>query len=138
VEKLFKLLDGRTDMDFVKIIFGKIIRKRQCKCHFGDDDIIIENFHLNAVNIIPENISDNLEIDFYLDTGKDIYILRLQNKPENKIIFVNKYNRKITLLTYIIVRKIFGTNINEELTIIMEKLKNIKFPKYYEEKVFDF
>jgi hypothetical protein len=124
-------------MDFVKIIFGKKIRKRQCKCHFGDDDIIIENFHLNAVNIIPEKMSNNLEIDFYLDTGKDIYILRLQNKQENKIFFINKYNEKMTLLTYIIVRKTFGRNINEELLNIIRKLKSIKFPNYYNEKIFD-
>jgi hypothetical protein len=127
----------RIDMDFVKIIFGKLIRKKQCKCHFGDDNIIIDNFCLNAVNIIPENIPSNFEIDFYLDTGKDIYILRLQNKPENKIYFINKYNKKITLLTYIIVRKAFGANINEELLIIIKKLKGIKFPYYYDERNFD-
>jgi hypothetical protein len=130
-------LDWGIGMDLVKILFGKLIRKRQCKCHFGNDDIIIDNFRLNSVNIIPENISNNLEIDFYLNTGKDIYLLRLQNKHENKIFFINKHNKKITLLTYIIVRKTFGTNINKELLIIINILKSINFPKYYEEKIFD-
>jgi hypothetical protein len=124
-------------MDFMKILFGKSIRKRQCKCHFGNDDIIIGDFHLNSVNIIPEIIPDNFELDFYLNTGKDIDILRLQNKPENGIFFVNKYNKKITLLTYIIVRKTLSKNINEELFIIIKKLRSINFPDYYEEKIFD-
>jgi hypothetical protein len=128
---------GNTDMDFMKIIFGKSVRRKQCKCHFDEDDIIIDNFHLNSVHIIPENISDSLEIDFYLDTGKDIYMLRLQNKHENAIHFINKYNKKTTLLTYIVVRKTFEASINEELLIIIKKLKSIKFPKYYAEKIFD-
>jgi hypothetical protein len=49
---------------------------------------------------------EEMEFDFYINNWKDIYILRLQNKPENKIIFVNKTNKKLTLLTYIIVKKL--------------------------------
>jgi hypothetical protein len=128
---------GKIDMDFMKIMFGKSVRRKQCKSHFGEDDIIIDNFRLNPLHIIPENISDNSKIDFYLDTGKDIYLLRLQNNNENKIFFTNQYNKKITLLTYIVVRKTFKANINEELSIIIKKLKSIDFPKYYDEKIFD-
>jgi hypothetical protein len=120
----------------VEILF-KSIRRKQCECHFGEDDIIIDNFRLNPVHIIPENISDNLEIDFYLDTGKDIYLLRLQNNDENKIIFTNRYNKKITLLTYIVVRKRFERNIKEELLVIIKRLKSIHFPNYYDEQKFD-
>jgi hypothetical protein len=120
----------------VEILF-KLIRRKQCECHFDDDDIIIDGFRLGPVHIIPENISDNSEIDFYLDTGKDIYLLRLQSNDENIIIFTNRYNKKITLLTYIVVRKRFERNINEELSVIIKRLKSIHFPNYYDEKKFD-
>jgi hypothetical protein len=108
-------------MNFIKIIYFKLIRKRECKCHFGEDDIVIENFHLNAVHEFPEKTPNgweiafetesgiykqrikNLELDFYMDTKKDIYILRLQDKPENKILFINReiVTERITPVTYI-------------------------------------
>jgi hypothetical protein len=125
------------DVDFIKILFGKYIRKKNCKCHFGEDDIIIDNFHLNSVNEIPEEITKELELDFYMNTGKDIYLLRLQNNPENKILFVNNYNSEITLLTYIVIRKSIFENIDKELKIIVRKLKEIKFPKYYNHKIYE-
>jgi hypothetical protein len=124
-------------MDLIKIIFGKYIRKNICKCHFGEDDIIIENYYLNAVNEIPIKILEGMEFDYYMNSGKDIYILRLQNKYENKIIFVNKSNKKINLLTYIIIQKPLLENIGKELEIIVKKLNHINFPKYYEDKIYE-
>ncbi|GHU07207.1 hypothetical protein FACS1894151_01200 [Spirochaetia bacterium] len=124
-------------MDLIKILFGKHIRKNIGKCHFGEDDIIIENYCLNAIHEIPIKILEGMEFDFYINNGKDIYILRVQNKPENKIIFVNKSHKKITLLTYIIVKKILQRNIDEELKIIIEQLNKIIFPKYYKNKIYD-
>jgi hypothetical protein len=78
-----------------------------------------------------------MEFDFYINNGKDIYILRLQNKPENKIIFANTRHKKITILTYIIVKKSLEKYIDEELKIIINQLNKIIFPKYYKDKIYD-
>ncbi|GHV84592.1 hypothetical protein AGMMS50230_02000 [Spirochaetia bacterium] len=98
-------------MDLIKILFGKHIRKNICKCHFGED-IIIENYCLNAIHEIPIKVIERIEFDFYINNGKDIYILRVQNKPENNIC-----------------KEILQRNIDEELKIIIEQLNNI--PEYY-------
>jgi hypothetical protein len=126
-------------------LFGKLIRKNKCKPLFGIDDIIIKNYKLNPVHDILWAVEfyfdkkelTELEIDFYMDTGKDIYLLRLQDNPQNKIIFTNKCNNRNTLVTYIIVLKKLSKNINKELEIIVKKLKEIRFPKYYEDKMFE-
>ncbi|MDR1316904.1 MAG: hypothetical protein LBK13_08535 [Spirochaetales bacterium] len=144
-------------MNFIKTVFYRLMRKRECGRHFGEDDIIIENFRLNAVHEFPKKTSQgwelafetetgihkqrikNLELDFYMDTKKDIYILRLQDKPENKIVFVTReiVSNRITPVTYIIVTKKLSENIDEELNGIIKKLKEIGFPEYYEEKIYE-
>lgn len=129
-------------MYFIEKLFGKWFRQKECKCHFGEDDIVIGNFRLNAVHYVPAKVEKGIELDYYMDTGKDIYLLRLQDNIENKIIFVNRdtitKNKRI-LFTYIIVRKELTEelNINKELEEIVMKLETIKFPKYYEERVFE-
>jgi hypothetical protein len=130
-------------MELIERLFGKWFRKKECKCHFGEEDIIIENFRLNAVHYVPVKAEKGIELDYYMDTGKDIYLLRLQDNIENKIIFMNRelvniLNNTVIKFTYIIVRKkLHGKNINKELGKIIKKLKEIKFPKYYEEKMFE-
>jgi hypothetical protein len=131
-------------MYFVEKIFGKRIRKNKCKCHFGTDDIIIKNYRLNSIHDIAFAVKlyfdkkiNELELDFYMDTGKDIYLLRLVDNSENKIMFINKSNNKSSLLTYVIVMKKLSENIDKELENIIEKLNEIKFPMYYEEKTFE-
>ena len=144
-------------MNIIKYFFEKWMRRRECKCHFGEDDIIIQNFRLNAVHEFPiktekgweitfntetgiyEHNLKNLELDFYMDTKKDIYILRLQDIPENVILFLRReiVSNKITPITYIIVRKKISENVNEELNKIIKKLREIDFPKYNEEKTYE-
>ena len=144
-------------MNYIDSIFGKWKRKRECNCHFGNDDIIIQNYRLNAVHEFPQKTQngweitfntetgvykhklEELELDFYLDTNKDIYILRIQDKPENIIIFLNReiVTNKIIPMTYIIVRKKITENISEELDKIIGKLQEINFPKYHEEKIYE-
>jgi hypothetical protein len=131
-------------MYLLEKLFGKWIRKKVHKSHFGEDNIIIENFRLNAVHYIPAKAEKGIELDYYMDTGKDIYLLRLQDNMENKIIFVNRDKMKKTkkiLFTYIIIRKKLSDELNEnidkELKQIVKKLKQIKFPKYYEEEIFE-
>ncbi|HAJ97588.1 MAG TPA: hypothetical protein DCO72_07615 [Ruminococcus sp.] len=53
--------------------------------HFGDDDIQIRHFRLNAVHQIPEVWADGQEIDFYLDDGTGMYLLTIRNSSMQKI-----------------------------------------------------
>ena len=144
-------------MDFIKKLFGKYYRRKECKYHFGENDIYIENIRLNAIHEflqktskgweivfktetgVYKQILKNLELDFYMDTNKDVYILRLQDKPENKIIFVNReiVSNRIMPMTYIIVMKKLSENIKEELKDLIKKLKEMKFPEYYEETMYE-
>ncbi len=102
------------------------MRRRNLKCHFDADDILIEGFRLNAVHDIPDRIEDGAEFDFYLDTRDDIYLLRLQNKPDNALIFVDRPKSSVT---YIIARKRLSSDINSELSLIIKQLKIIGVPK---------
>ena len=125
-------------MNLIETFFGKCVRKKECKPHFSEDDIIINNFRLNSVHCLPVKVKSGIELDYYMDTGKDIYLLRLQDKIENKIIFINRDLVNITIkFTYIIVRKKLSENINKELETVINKLNEIGFPKYYEEKTFE-
>lgn len=57
-------------------------RKRNLKdqeVHFGEDDIILSGYRLTPVHCIPKHIKMMQEFDWYLDTGYDIYLLRLRN-----------------------------------------------------------
>ena len=122
-------------MNYLNKIFEKMKRKKECKIHFGDDDdIIIDDIRLNLIHEFPQKTPNGweltintetriykhklkyLELDFYMDTNEDIYILRLQDNSENKIIFVNReiVSNRITPMTYIIVRKKLSENINGE------------------------
>jgi hypothetical protein len=120
-------------------IVGKQNRKKETKCHFGDDDILIENYRLNAVHYMPAKVEKGLELDFYMNTGNDIYMLRLQNIPDNVIIFITReiVSKKIIPFTYIIIRKILSSNINKELEIAVKRLQMLKFPEYDEERTIE-
>lgn len=91
--------------------------RKQAKSYFGDDDFIVNSFRLNAVHIIPKEIKKSQELDFYLDTGYDIYLLRLENSKENSITVcpANKF-----CITIYLVCKIPYTSKN--ILIVLEKI----------------
>jgi hypothetical protein len=60
-------------MNIIDKIFGKWIRRNNCKCHFGDDDIKIKNITLNAVHTI-DSIYGYKQIDFYMNNKKEVTI----------------------------------------------------------------
>ncbi len=115
----------------------KAKRRKHLSCHFGDDDIIIGDYRLNAVHYIPAKIPKGLELDFYMDTGDDAYLLRLENKPDNVIIYVNRETTEIIPVTYIIVRKVLLDDIYEELDVIIKKIKAIGYPDVKGEAVYE-
>ena len=110
-------------------MFHKNHRKKHL-CHFGDDDIIIDNFRLNSVHIFPqEQWSKNQEVDFYIDDLSNIYLLRIINSNDNIITLIdNEYN----IMRYIIVH-INVENTLDALRKIIERLKEI--PYSYSNKI---
>ena len=58
-------------------------RKRNCKVHFGSDSIKIKEYVVASVHIISDEIYDNQELDFYVETTYDIYLLRIINKEDS-------------------------------------------------------
>ena len=73
---------------------------KKFSCHFGDDDIIIDDFILNPVHILPQNKWQlNQEVDFYMNDNINIYLLRIINSNEYSITLSESSD-----IRYIIVR----------------------------------
>ena len=58
-------------------------RKRNCKVHFGSDSIKMKDCIVAPVHIISDDIYDNQELDFYVETKYDVYLLRIINKEDS-------------------------------------------------------
>ena len=104
-------------------------QRKKYEVHFGEDDIWINGFRFNPVHIIPEISGEISEIDFYMDTGWEICLLRIHNSPLNKITFCSGE------ITYIIVEKELHFEIKKELKIITEILKEIKIPRDFQKEI---
>ncbi|MFC2471556.1 MAG: hypothetical protein ACFNVI_09170, partial [Lachnoanaerobaculum gingivalis] len=71
----------------------RIKRKHNCKAHFGSDSFQMEDCIVAPVHLIPEEIYDNQEFDFYIKTKYDVYLLRIINNESNcGIIYPAKLN----------------------------------------------
>lgn len=58
-------------------------RKRNCKVHFGSDSIKMKDCIVAPVHMILDEIYDNQELDFYVETKYDVYLLRIINKEDS-------------------------------------------------------
>ena len=58
-------------------------RKRNCKVHFGSDSIKMKDCIVAPVHMISDDIHDNQELDFYVETKYDVYLLRIINKEDS-------------------------------------------------------
>lgn len=58
-------------------------RKLSCKVHFDSDSIKIKEYVVAPVHIISDEIYDNQELDFYVETTYDIYLLRIINNEDS-------------------------------------------------------
>ena len=58
-------------------------RKRNCKVHFGSDSIKMKDCIVAHVHMISDEIYDNQELDFYVETKYDVYLLRIINKEDS-------------------------------------------------------
>lgn len=78
--------------DFVKLCFREKMftewierkkRKRSCKPHFGSDSIKMKDCIVAPVHMISDEIYDNQELDFYVETQYDVYLLRIINNEDS-------------------------------------------------------
>ncbi len=97
-------------------------RREMCSCHFGSDDIIVDGFIFNNVHVVPDVWAEDQEVDFYLDTGDDICLLRLRNNDKNQITFCEG------TIMYLVVEKKMGSNMLEELRCVVAGLRVIGIP----------
>ena len=58
-------------------------RKRNCKVHFGSNSIKMKDCIVAPVHMISDEIYDNQELDFYVETKYDVYLLRIINKEDS-------------------------------------------------------
>ena len=105
------------------------MQKEKYEVHFGEDDFWINGFRLNAVHIIPKIPDEITEVDFYMDTGEEICLLRVRNSPLNKVTFCQGE------ITYIIIEKTLQFEIKKELKIITEILKKMKTKHNFRENI---
>lgn len=106
-------------------LFEKLINQRKKhSSHFGDDDIIIDDFRLSSVHNPPlEQWSENQEVDFYMDDTVNIYLLRIVNNKDNTITLIDDEHNDIR---YIIVH-INVDNTLDALRRITQRLKEIPY-----------
>ncbi len=91
--------------------------------HFGKDDIIIGSIRFNPVHYIPNDFCEINEVDIYMDTGQDVFILRILNSDKNMLTFVDGE------IVYIIFEKRVLCNAIDELNNCILLLENITIPK---------
>lgn len=97
-------------------------RFKKYKCHFGKDNIILEDFCFNPVHIVPKRFEYDREVDFYLDTGYDIYLVRFRHNNKNKITFI--YRNSEDSIIYICIEKLLdGKEFKNELNLAVRLLK---------------
>ena len=90
------------------------MQKEKYEVHFGEDDFWINGFRFNAVHIIPKIPDEITEVDFYMDTGEEICLLRVRNSPLDKITFCQGE------ITYIIIEKTLQFEIKKELEMFIK------------------
>lgn len=101
-------------------------RKHNCKVHFESDSFQMKDSIVAPVHLIPENIHDNQEFDFYIKTKYDVYLLRIINNKDNYgIICPTKVNEIIYIVSYIPVSK---NSIIASIREILNELEKYGFP----------
>ena len=76
------MMSQRSLKMFTELIERKK-RKRNCKVHFGSDSIKMKDCIVAPVHMISDEIYDNQELDFYVETKYDVYLLRIINKEDS-------------------------------------------------------
>ena len=128
--------------DFVKLCFREKMftewierkkRKRSCKPHFGSDSIKMKDCIVAPVHMISDEIYDNQELDFYVETKYDVYLLRIINKKDScGIICPAKRDGIIYIISNLQVNPVnIFTQVQKVLTSVEKYgFPNLKNPKF--------
>ncbi|ASS37928.1 hypothetical protein [Mogibacterium pumilum] len=101
-------------------------RKRNCKAHFGSDSIKMKDCTVAQVHMISDEIYDNQELDFYIETKYDVYFLRIINNDDKCVsILPAKHDGIIYIISNLPVNK---ENINEKIQVALNRLEEYGFP----------
>ena len=101
-------------------------RKRSCKPHFGSDSIKIKEYVVAPVHMILDEIYDNQELDFYVETKYDVYLLRIINKEDRRgIICPAKRDGIIYIISNLQVSR---GNITKQIERALNSVEKYGFP----------
>lgn len=101
-------------------------RKRNCKVHFGSDSIKMKNCIVAPVHMISDEIYDNQEFDFYVETKYDVYLLRITNKEDSRgIIFPAKRDGIIYIICNL---PVSSGNITKQVKRALNSVEKYGFP----------
>lgn len=101
-------------------------RKRNCKAHFGSDSIKMKDCIVAPVHMISDEIYDNQELDFYVETKYDVYFLRIINNDDKCIsIHPAKHDGIIYIISSLPVNK---ENVLEKIQVVIDLLEEYEFP----------
>lgn len=101
-------------------------RKRNCKVHFGSDSFQMKDCVVAPVHLIPDDINDNQEFDFYVETKYDVYLLRIiNNEGKCGIIYPAKHDGIIYIVSNLQINK---NNIIEQVQKTLDRLEEYDFP----------
>ena len=101
-------------------------RKRNCKMHFGSDSIRMKDCIVAPVHMISDEIYDNQELDFYVETKYDVYLLRIINKEDRRgIICPAKRDGNIYIISNLPVSR---ENITKQIERVLNSVEKYGFP----------
>lgn len=101
-------------------------RKHNCKVHFGNDSFQIKDCIVAPVHMIPDELYDNEEIDFYVETKYDVYLLRMiNNEDKSGFICPAKQDGIIYIICNLPINK---KNIIEQLQKALNSIEEYGFP----------
>ena len=101
-------------------------RKRNCRVYFESDSFQIKDCFVAPVHLIPEEIHDDQEFDFYVETQYDIYMLRITNSGDKcGTVHPAKVNGIIYIVCHLPIRK---NTIITSIQKILKKLEEYGFP----------
>ena len=102
-------------------------RKRNCRVHFNEDSFQISDCTVAPVHDIPDVIYENRELDFYIETNYDVYLLRIIHSHDCVVsIYPVTADGIIYIVSSIPVSK---DNIKETIQKILHALEPYGFPK---------
>ena len=101
-------------------------RKRSCKPYFGSDSIKMKDCIVALVHMISDEIYDNQELDFYVETKYDVYLLRIINKEDSRgIICPAKRDGIIYIISNLPVNR---ENITKQVKRALNSVEKYGFP----------